>query len=263
MCGSLADVLAWVIWTGAGGIGVSCGMATLRATKNPANRPPLQVGPVEFRLYGLDDSWRGGRCLDFFEHQVGHPPALVWLAHHEQTEEARGVRVGTLASGQRDQGTAVHLPQEATATVALRACVPLGEMTLPMSRAAQPGEAVANLHAHIREQAHRWAEWPQVTWYVNDTPVTASVWHFAGAWAGFTTTALSEVDLVLIGIGTDPEGLRLVPVGDRSDYGVDLTAPLDKRLPGAATRDRHLTSFPTLNQEQPHPDQRPFVPEED
>ncbi len=183
----------------------------------------------------------------------------MWLAHHEHADEARGVRVGTLGTDQRHQGSPVNLPDDPTAAVASRACVPPIDITLPQRPQARPYELMTNLREHARTQARRWADWPQVTWYVDDTPVAASVWYFAGAWAAFITQ-LEQVALVLIGIDTEPDGLRLVPVGHRSDYGVDLTAPLDKRIPGADTRERHLTSFSTLNQEHTHPDQRPFLP---
>lgn len=113
---------------------------------------------------------------------------------------------------------------------------------------------------HAEEQAKRHAQWPRVAWDIGGRWAQASIWSFAGAWAGFTDL-LDDAYLVAIGIGVQPEGMRLVPVGSNAkNYGIDLAAPLDAT---ELARQRHVrpdTWLPPPRRDAFHADQLALVP---
>src|SRR5699024_12007348 len=72
-------------------------------------------------------------------------------------------------------------------------------------------------------------------WHIDGRPVRASVWNFAGAWAGFSDGLDTEF-VVAVGIGLEPDELHMSAITEGSSYGVDLGAQLD---PAALSRLRH------------------------
>ncbi|SFP52939.1 hypothetical protein SAMN05421810_102861 [Amycolatopsis arida] len=207
--------------------------------------------PADFPVYGLDERWRGPRWLDFFEGRPGDPVWAVWLGHRE-AEGDHGVRVGTLPRERYDE---VMSPRggDTRVPVAFSAAFGLVNLTLPDGSVPRPEGLIPALVEHAERQAKRHREWPRVAWEVDGRWAQAAVWSFADAWAGFTDV-LEDAYLVAVGIGVQPEGLRLVPAAG-AEYGVDLAAPLD---PGELTlmrRARPEAWLPPPRRDGYHPDQ--------
>lgn len=105
--------------------------------------------------------------------------------------------------------------------------------------------------AHLTERFADRANWPRLSWTVSDTPVTAAVLHFGGAWLAITDE-LPDAYLAVVGTGADPDGLRFTTTrGER--YGVDFTAPI---LVGQMN---HLHRNVLPEARETHPDLVPFL----
>jgi hypothetical protein len=117
-----------------------------------------------------------------------------------------------------------------------------------------PG-TVSRLAAYTRDRADEHETWTPVTWRLAGRPMPARVWHFAGAWTGFTS-ALSEECLVVVGFAIDPADVDLVDVGIGDDYGLDLRAPLDRRHAAGQQREWPESILPKPNRHGWHADQR-------
>ena len=48
--------------------------------------PTLEHPPVDFPVYGMDETWAGPRWLDHLEGAGGEPLIGVWLAHGPQLD---------------------------------------------------------------------------------------------------------------------------------------------------------------------------------
>ncbi|WP_116044214.1 hypothetical protein [Amycolatopsis palatopharyngis] len=214
--------------------------------------------PVDFPIYGLDWGWRGPRWLDFFEGRPGEPVWALWLGHREEGGE-HGVRVGTLPRDRYDSALSPRSGDPLVA-VAFSAAFGLINLTLPDGSVPRPDGLIPAMVEHAEEQAKRHAQWPRVAWDIGGRWAQASIWSFAGAWAGFTDL-LDDAYLVAIGIGVQPEGMRLVPVGSNAkNYGIDLAAPLDAT---ELARQRHVrpdTWLPPPRRDAFHADQLALVP---
>ncbi|MFB9924483.1 hypothetical protein ACFORO_23365 [Amycolatopsis halotolerans] len=128
---------------------------------------------------------------------------VYWLGH--RTEEGdRAALVGT--------------------TPRLELRWPLGQLmniVEPVGTMPDRSRVGAAVWRHLTEQAERRAEWPRVRWTVRDTKVEAAVLHFAGAWLAVS----DQANLVVLGTGFPPEGLRFNGISGE-EYGVDFTKPL-------------------------------------
>lgn len=171
--------------------------------------------PVDFPLYGLDH-WDGPRWLDSFDGELGTPTWGVRLGHQRGTDTYVGVathpreRFDRLCAAGRDP----------LAEVAFHGNVWLVDLTLPSLQPPRPDGFLRVLVEHAEAQAARYAEWPSVRWSVGD----ASVWRWAGGWAGFAV--LDGAYLSVAGFGVEPDGLTFSVVPDGAPYGFDLAAPL-------------------------------------
>lgn len=195
--------------------------------------PGRFVPPVEFAVYGLDESWAGPRALDTFRGIVGEPPSELWLGHQTPDQRA-GIRIGSLA---RPKAPPLTDDDEPVVAAAGSGAGSLVDLTIPLGPLPSRTRGLVGLlsdHARARARAH--ASWPEVAWVVNGEPVRARVWHFAGAWTGLTTD-LPDVFVVAVGVGVHPDGLRVRRIKDGAEYGFDLARPLDRVLPGAEHRE--------------------------
>ena len=113
---------------------------------------------------------------------------------------------------------------------------------------------VGLLTDHERARARDSVSWMEVVWLVDDEPVRARVWRFAGAWTGLTTD-LPDVFVVAVGVGVNPEGLRIRQIKDGAEYGFDLARPLNRVLSGAEHRECVETIFRKPNRQGYLPEQ--------
>lgn len=225
--------------------------AMVRVTKLGSRRSPADRGELapDFGLFGVDTGWQGERHLDLVEAQVNGPPSAVWLAH-TKANRTLGVRVGTAHRGRP------HWPRrianDAEGAIAARVALAVFDMTIPR-RGAFLAQGARQMRAHALETASNHYAWPTVEWIVDDTAVSARVWHFAGAWGAFTVS-VPGVYVLANGIGVAPEGLRLVTVDSSMDYGLDLRGRLPDAMPGARERDSPITLIRNPNPDEPHAD---------
>ena len=184
---------------------------------------------VDFPLYGVDEtSWQGPRWLNFLEGQAGTPAWALWL-HHGFTPAPDAtrpwVRVGNLP---RERHARLMTPTggDPAREVAFAALFSLANLTLPASNdRPEVEDYLQQLVAYVEAQADRYAEWPAVTWRIDEIAVSAHVRGWAGAWAGFTTE-LGEVDVVTLGYRVPVEDLVLTELVDTSAYHFDAERPI-------------------------------------
>ncbi|MEU6643233.1 hypothetical protein ABZ863_11850 [Saccharomonospora sp. NPDC046836] len=213
--------------------------------------------PVDFTVYGLDQTFRGPRWVDFFEGVPDAAPWALWLGHRER-DSTRGVRIGSMPRARYDQ-TMCSTGGDPLAEVAFSGAFGLVNLTLPDGSVPRPEGLIQSLVEHAEQEAKRYPAWPWVRWDVDGTSVPARVLRFAGAWAGFTD-GLADTYVVAIGIGVEPEGLRLVPISETAAYGTDLTAPLSLTALGRYKSNRPEAWFPPPQRDAFHPDQLALVP---
>jgi hypothetical protein len=107
---------------------------------------------------------------------------------------------------------------------AFSAVVAVVDATMPHP-ANRPDDYGHRLLDSASTRAATRTEWQHVSWAVGHQSVSASVLYWAGAWAAFTT-AMSKVDIVMVGFGTEPAGLTLSEVRDASEYHFDSDRPI-------------------------------------
>ncbi len=100
----------------------------------------------------------------------------------------------------------------------------LVDATMPHP-AARPDEFGHRLVDAATARAANRSKWQPFSWTVRDQAVAASVLRWAGAWAAFTT-ALPEVDIVMVGYGVEPTALTMTEVEDASEYHFDRRSPI-------------------------------------
>jgi hypothetical protein len=171
--------------------------------------------PIDFPLYGLA-GWAGHRWWECYDGELGTPTWGVRLGYQRGTDTYVGI--ATLPRRRYDE--AFHTEPGDLAEVAHYGTHWLINLTLPEPELARPDGFLRALVGRSRAAAARWADWPTVRWSVGD----ASVWRFAGGWAGFSV--LDDVYLVGAGYGVAPEELEFAVVTEGAPYGFDLAAPL-------------------------------------
>jgi len=119
--------------------------------------------------------------------------------------------------------------------VAFSAAHVLTDVTLPRQSLSRPDGFLMALGKHAEEAAARYEHWPLVSWRVDDVPVPARLWRFAGAWA-VVSDAVDEVYLAVVGLGTGPDGLDLARLQDGTAYHFGLDQPLSGGLRSASAQ---------------------------
>ena len=176
---------------------------------------------LDFPVNGLSGGPDGPRWLDGVEGPLGSSATGVWLGHGSTRRDSRRpwAQVGTL---RRDRFPGARV--DADQRIAARAVFAVVDATMP-DPANRPDDYAPRLLDVASTRAAGHTAWQQVSWTVDHRSVSASVLEWAGAWAAFTT-ALPEVDVVVIGFGVEPAGLALVEVRDASTYHFDLGRPI-------------------------------------
>jgi hypothetical protein len=187
--------------------------------------------PVAFPVYGLDESWPGARWLDGFGDRIGDPPRWVGLAHQGADGQAR-ITVHTYSRPPTD-AQAARWGQSPLQEVAFDAAHMLVNVTLPAQSVARPDGYIPLLVEHASKVAGQYAQWPAVRWQLDDAEVAARVCRFAGGWAAITDAA-DEVYLVVVGVGTGPDGLSLTQLQNGGAYHFDLAGPLKPQTMSAS-----------------------------
>jgi hypothetical protein len=224
-----------------------------------SNAAPHTSSVVDFPVYGLDETFRGIRWVDFFEGLPGRPPWALWLGHRESDSD-NGIRVGTLPK-QRYEAIMCPNGKDPLVEVAFSGAFGVVNVTLPDSTVTRPEGLIPALVEHAEHQARRYLEWPIVWWRIEGAQVRARVWHFAGGWAAFST-ALDDAYLVAVGVGVEPADLAFEPVKDGAAYHADLSAPLNFTELGRQKSARPQAWLPPPRRDGFHPDQLAFVPDE-
>ncbi len=221
-------------------------------------RPGRFIPPVEFPVFGID-TWEGGRrSLDTFQGPAGESPTEVWLGH-VAPDGHTGVSVGTIRRTRALGDPVDDDPATVSSAVAARGAASLIDLTIPLEpRPKQTKDIVSLLDDHARVQAANYRSWPEASWRVDGVEAVAHVWNFAGAWTGFTAVS-PDVFIAVVGVGIDPCGLQLRHV-DGSDYGVDLTRPLDRLRPELQDREWWETILPRPNRNGYLPEQLALLP---
>jgi hypothetical protein len=209
-------------------------------------------------VYGLDDRWQGPRWFDFFEALHGEPAWAVWLGHRADGKDAAGVRVGTLHRQRYDMAKCPR-GGDPLAEVAFSAAFGLVNLTLPDVSVPRPDGLIAAMVEHAEAEAAKHDQWSKALWEIDGKRVPASVWSFAGAWAGFTEV-LPEAYIAVVGIGVHPSDLRLVRVTDAAAYAMRFDAPLDLGELGRRKYDRPESWLPPPQRDRFHPDQLALLP---
>ncbi len=178
-----------------------------------------------FPLYGLDGEWDAPRWLDFVEGPSGSQASGVWLrygAAHVHEAHEPWARVATM---RRDRYSHVRTnPQSVPRDPAFAAMLALVDATMP-APTERPDDYTRDIVDFAQRAADRHSRWPEAIWTIDLVPVSASVFEWAGAWAGFTT-AVPEVDVVVVGSGIEPSGLTLSGLDDTSAYHFDRDRPI-------------------------------------
>jgi hypothetical protein len=189
-------------------------------------RHPGQVSAspaVDFPVYGIDGSTDGARWLDGFGDRIGDEVRWVRLGHQSLGPGAE-IMVDTHSRPLVD-AQAARTRRPALESVAFGTGIVLVNLTLPANSVPRPPGLLRALVKHAAQRGERYAEWTPVSWRVNDGPVPARAWRFAGGWAA-VSDAVDGVYLAAAGSGGDPDGMALATLRDGHGYGFDLDQPL-------------------------------------
>ena len=197
--------------------------------------------PIDYPVYGLGDSWDGPRWLDHLQGMVGKPSWGVCLGHGQRVE-ATPTEPWALVISLASARHALTMGGDATREVAFAATFALVNLTLPAPRDRAEGFVPALIERAERE-ADRYAEWPACAWSVDGGAVSARTWHWAGAWAGFTTD-LDDTDLIVVGHGMEPGDLALSLVPTGAAYHMDWGQPVAYPEDIEASQRAALAAFP-------------------
>lgn len=200
-----------------------CGPSSTADVHHLRHTGPMDMShPVlDFPVYGLAGGPDGPRWLDGVVGRLGHPATAVWLGHGSTRRDPQRpwTQVGTF---RRDRlpGSAVDADQR----IAFDAVFTLVDATMP-NPAGRPDDYGHRLVDAATARAASRTEWQLASWTVRDQAVAVTVMRWAGAWAAYTT-ALPQVDIVMVGFGVEPTGLTLSELGDASEYHFDRRSPI-------------------------------------
>lgn len=175
---------------------------------------------LTFTPYGLAGEWDAPRWLAMLDGRLGHPATGVQLQHgwtRGRDPERPWVRITSLRKDRYDELKIDRVAVPADA--ADHAMFALTDVTMP-EPLVSPDDYRDRITEQGRRQARRHGEWPRTTWTIDDEAVPASVFRFAGAWAGFTTAG-TAADVIVLGFGIEPDGLALTGLNDTSAYHFD------------------------------------------
>lgn len=181
--------------------------------------------PLEFELYGLASSWPGPRWLEFVEGRIGEAVWGAWLAHVEH-RPGPWCLIGTLPVDRFRAALAVADGDALSREAAFTAGRWLIGATDPSDSLDDEGRERYRRRSvpFISEQANDWANWPLVSWSVDNHPVRAHVLPRAGAWAAFTTD-LADALLIVVAHDLAADELELVQV-EPSAYHFVAESPI-------------------------------------
>lgn len=220
---------------------------------NESRLDRLTFAPAtDFEVFGLDETWQGNRCLDNFRGASGQPPTELWLCHLS-TDHRSGVRVGTVHSGRND-AEALQKGTERRAVAAARGVYALVDLTIPNEEGWKASPPPAGFSKYLLSRFGDVDQWNEkVSWEINRERFSVPVWRFAGAWVGLCDT-LADVYLVLVGVGVDADGLRIISVPDGTPYGLELDQALDRGWASRQDRDWYDTAIRRPNPDRFHSD---------
>ncbi|GAA0974275.1 hypothetical protein ENKNEFLB_02283 [Nocardioides aquaticus] len=214
---------------------------------------------LTFTPYGLAGGWDAPRWLASVEGPLGHPAVGIRLKHgwtQERDPERPWLEITTL----RKDRYADFKPEPVAdpGDAAFTATFGLVERTMP-APLERPDEYRERIVGFAERRAKDHHEWPTATWSIDGRGAVASIFRWAGAWAGFTSAA-PECDVVVMGFGIEPGGLALTALHDTSPYHFHATQPLS--LPETLPRSQeaalaHLGGDGGLDVDRPwpaHPD---------
>ena len=177
--------------------------------------PALEFPPVDFPVYGMDDTWTGPRWLDHLDGAAGEPLIGVRLAHGPQLD---------LAEHPGPWATVVTMPRrrwpaecdrDPVSEVAFHAWLSRG-----LGSSSDVDQALSSAADH--------QDWATAGWLLDGVPVEARLVpdhpDAHGMWAGFSAAA--DVFIVVVARGLQPADVRLTNVGSAAAYHADLTKPL-------------------------------------
>jgi hypothetical protein len=177
--------------------------------------------PVGFCVFGLDEDWAKGRWLEMIEGSSEVAYGLR-LGHGDRHRPLPGRPWAMVTSWDmpRLHGPSTHYSIDA----AQRAVLGLLEMTRPNLTKHERTRFIRKMLELSRSEGDRYAMWPTVVWVIDDQPVDAHVFYWAGAWTAFAM--LGDVAVEVAGVQVTPEDLRLRTQTDALRYHFDLLEPL-------------------------------------
>ena len=199
---------------------------------------PRETGPsppVDFPVYGLDESWHGARWLESFGDAIGDPVHWVSLGHLDP-DGASVVLVDTY-SRERADGVAARSRQPPLLQVASRAATTLVNVTLPVQSLPRPDGMLGALAGHAVERGDEYARWSPASLRADGAAVTASAWRFAGGWT-VITGAVDDVYVAVTCVGASPGVLSLGLIADGGAYHFRLDQPLHPDVMAASRAPR-------------------------
>ena len=157
--------------------------------------PTLEYPPVDFPVYGMDETWAGPRWLDNLEGAGGEPLIGVWLAHGPQLDlvEHPGpwARVVTVPC----RRWPAESGRDPVSEVAFHAWASRGA-----GANSDVDQALSNAADH--------REWATAEWLLDGVAVEASLVpdHPAadGTWAGFTAATDASTSTKSFGVYSPP-----------------------------------------------------------
>ena len=180
--------------------------------------------PIDFPLYGLDQSWHGPRWLAFVQGEFGEPIYEVFLGHGDRPLPSRGhpwLQVVTRSACFYPTTRSIDHTQE----LAWDSLLDLLNAVTPDLDDPLWTHYKQNAMRYIDQRVDRYRRWARTTWSVDGTPIEARYARFAGAWSGFASTQ-SDVELRVVGCGLSPQHLGFQRLASGEQYHFDLAAPI-------------------------------------
>lgn len=173
----------------------------------------LRLPAIDFPAYQPSTSYDGPWWIEGPQSTREGLAATIWVGQQGANADEE-LLVGTLHRQRYRDSSSRSSPQFAVADLCLTTLV-----NAHRDRVGTVSDVLAYAYQH--------ADWPTVTWLVDDEAVDAAVCRYDDrVWVGFTD-ALANAYLAAVGVGTEPDDLRFVRIEDSNNYGVDFTAPIN------------------------------------